>query len=78
MQAAAERAGVPFRVGGTETLLDDGRRVFYRGVTVMGAPIGEEGYEAAVYTAKATASVSIIDETTRLLRYVSPLALRAP
>ena len=75
-RAAAEvAAGVPFRVGGVSVPMAAGGQVFHRGVTIMGAPVGEAGYEEAVYRAKAAGAVSRIDEVTRLLRFRSPATL---
>ena len=77
MTRAAQRAGVPFTMGTREVLYDDGTRHTFRGIELMGAPIGEAGFEEAFYAHKVDGSVGRVDETVRLLRHRSPCALHA-
>eukprot|EP00964_Phaeocystis_antarctica_P095590 scaffold62032_cov57-Phaeocystis_antarctica.AAC.1 len=72
-----QRAGVPFTMGTREVLYDDGTRHTFRGIELMGAPIGEAGFEEAYYAHKVDGSVGRVDETVRLLRHRSPCALHA-
>ena len=77
MARAAQRAGVPFAMGTREVLHDGGSRRTFRGIELMGAPIGEAGFEEAYYAHKVSGSVGRVDETVRLLRLRSPCALHA-
>src|SRR6056297_593969 len=72
-RAAAADLDIPIEVAG----LHDQAGTFHRGFTVLGAPIGEPGFESMILNTKADKVVGAIDTTVSLLRHVDTAALGA-
>src|SRR6056297_3260373 len=72
-RAAVADLDIPIEVAG----LHDQAGTFHRGFTVLGAPIGEPGFESMILNTKADKVVGAIDTTVSLLRHVDTAALGA-